>query len=138
MRIKSYHDKEIRGIRLLEDDRVWIELGDAGRICAVIEVFGLEKLRINNLQEGNIVARVIVHGSTDALSSPKKIENLVNYLFGFRSDPNSSRNEKEFVRSVLHRVELGELFILEIEPSYGCHFLALWKAIEERPINTAN
>jgi hypothetical protein len=77
MRIKSYHDKEIRGIRLLEDDRVWIELGDSGRICAVIEVFGLEKLRINNLQEGNIVARVIVHGSTDGLCPGKWCKSAV-------------------------------------------------------------
>lgn len=94
----------------------------------------LEKLRVTDFKEGNIINSV-------QIVRPEKTNNglgrsLLKYVYEL-DETNLTKNTKlsSFLDKKIKEYEEGSLLILEIEPSYGAYLVAIGKKIIEEEIS---
>ncbi|MGY2413083.1 hypothetical protein [Pseudomonas pergaminensis] len=129
----TFHDGKLVSIDVA-DDILAIEISTQEKTTK-IQVSGLQKLRINEFKEGNIIniAR-IVHAEKSAESEITG-RSLLKYVYEL-DDTNLMQNSKfsSFLDKKAKEFEEGSIVILEIEPSYGAYLVAVGRDILEEDI----
>jgi hypothetical protein len=126
----TYHDEKLVSIAVV-DNSLTIEISSKDKKVR-IKVTELEKLRITDFKEGNIInlAQVIHAGvSTDTESM---VRLLLKYAYEV-NDADLKRNAKlsSFLDNKIKEHQEGSIVILEIEPSYGAYLIAIGRQIVE-------
>jgi hypothetical protein len=111
----AFHDARLTGLVLLPKQR-WILLlaTEDGKDHSVV-LFGVERLRASDFREGNIILDLSVRGGGAVAKE--------EVLFTLGLD--DEKNHLKFVDSIMSRIGRGELFLLQVNPSYGCVFSCL-------------
>ncbi|MBS7690309.1 hypothetical protein I0E98_06655 [Pseudomonas lalucatii] len=92
----------------------------------------LEKLRVSDFKEGNIINSAHVFCGENGSFSEERYTSLVKYAYDI-SNTALSDNEKlsSFLIRKVKEIKEGSLLALEIEPSYGAYIVAIGKNISE-------
>lgn len=123
--IRSFHDQNLSAVSIC-DDTLKLEILGNEQEKTWIAVEGLEKLRISDMEEGNIIANLRIFSIDNYSVFAKKIAACVRYVYKL-DDARDIIDHKgnEHVKRQCSLIEHGELIVLEIEPSYGCYLVAL-------------
>lgn len=126
----TFHDGKLISIAVT-DDVLAIEVFAQDKITK-IQLSGLEKLRVTDFKEGNIINAVRVVRPKLPPSNDDVGKSLMKYAYEL-DDAVLERNEKFsfFLDKKLKEYEEGSVLILEIEPSYGAYLVAIGKKISE-------
>jgi ribosomal protein L21E len=131
----TFHDKQLVSIAVA-DDTLTIEILTQDRRTK-IRVVGLQKMRVTDFKEGNIINIVqAIHAqqSTESLSA---VRSLLQYAYEISDDElqQDTKLSCSFDKKI-EEYERGSLVILEIEPSYGAYLVAVGTDILEEEIHS--
>lgn len=125
----TYHDEKLISIAVA-DDSLAIEISAQNKKI-IIKVNELEKLRVTDFKDGNIinVAQVIYAGGA---GTEGMVRSLLKYAYEV-DDADLERNTElsSFLDKKLMDYENGLIVILELEPSYGAYLVAIGGSILE-------
>jgi len=130
----TFHDGKLISIAVT-DDILAIEVFAQDKITK-IQLSGLEKLRVTDFKEGNIINAMRVVRPKLSRSNEGVGKSLMKYAYEL-DDAALERNKKFsfFLDNKLKEYEEGSVLILEIEPSYGAYLVAIGKKISEEEIS---
>jgi hypothetical protein len=109
------HDGRLIGIAVLPDKRCVVILSDHAGSIYRMSLTGIVRLRADNFREGNIILDVTAE-------TGDRVEER-EILFALSVD--DADKHPDFVKSVLQRVRNRDLYLVHINPSYGCTFACL-------------
>lgn len=108
--IPNCHDARLVGVVALKNRQcMLLVLMEEGTLYQIV-LLGVERLRVDDFREGNIILDLTVE------SGPLVSKKEVLFALSLNGDATKS----EFVESVLNRIRKRELFLVQINPSYGC------------------
>jgi hypothetical protein len=119
----SFHDGSVDGI-LVSGKDAKVFLRDVSGSCFTMALSGVERLKVDDFREGNIILRLsmLAGGKCDA--------DLIRDLY----EPSEhDRGADEFLSRLQERVNNEKLVLVEITPSYGCSLLALCAEVRTAP-----
>lgn len=111
----SVHDAKLLGVMLLESNRVRALLGltDGSQVSLLFS--GVERLRMDDFRQGNIVLDVSV------LSGEAVSANDIAYAYGIDQEPQRTT----FLKKMLEEVRAKNLISVTLNPSFGAGFTCL-------------
>ncbi|GAO92195.1 hypothetical protein CFN58_06865 [Pseudomonas avellanae] len=126
----DFHDKNLTSIST--NNEVLVLGFSALEWDTRIILGGLEKLRVSDFKEGNIISSVRVIDSENFLLNKDHCEKLVRYAYDIDGS-GLINNEKLslFLKRKIEEVRDGYLIVLEVEPSFGAYVVAVAKSISE-------
>lgn len=126
----NFHDGNLISIST-KDDTLVLCVSALGEVKNII-INDLERLRVSDFKEGNIINSAHVFCGGNGSFNEDRYASLVKYVYDM-NDAALSNNEKlsSFLRRKVEEVKEGSLLVLEIEPSYGAYIVAIGKSISE-------
>lgn len=116
------HDGALLGIALPADGRVEIAVADASGKLFCISLTAVTIFHASDFWEGNIILDLTVMRGTQV--GPNELTEL------------RSRLRDEDIRRALESVARDSLFVVQLNTSYGCHFVAIAGEIHLQPMGT--
>ena len=114
MDIPDLHDGTITGLRLIEPTSLRVDVSDWRGNRYAITLTGLQRLKCLDFREGNIILDVDVYRGV--LPPESALREVLN-----RRNNETSEHMKNLSRSI----EVGDMTLLNITPSYGCEVIAI-------------
>ena len=126
----NFHDGNLISIST-KDDTLVLCVSALGGITNIV-INDLERLRVSDFKEGNIINSAHVFCGESESCDEGRYTSLVKYVYDM-SDTALKNNEKLslFLKRKIEEIKEGSLLILEIEPSYGGYIVAIGKTISE-------
>jgi hypothetical protein len=130
MLTRNFHDEKLMSISVFENSLA-IEVTLLGRMIK-ITVGGLEKLRVSDFKEGNIITAVRVNCSKTSGGNKEEVRSLLMYAYDL-DEAVLEKNVKlsGFLNNKIKQYEAGAILILELEPSYGAYLVAVGSEVSE-------
>jgi hypothetical protein len=122
--LPGFHDARLVGIALLPEKRCAVFLRRIDGVVERILLSGVERLRVDNLREGNIVLDVMARSRADVDADA---------VLGVLSVADLDTH-RTFVDKVIARIRTGELTLFQINPSYGGAFECLCAGWHVQPV----
>lgn len=126
----TFHDEKLISVAVT-DEALILEVSLKGKVLK-ITVSGLERLRVTDFKEGNIInsLQVICHDPRSA--SNHSVRSLLMYVYDL-DDASLERNSRltSFINEKLKAYEQGAIHVLELDPSYGAYLVAVGSEILE-------
>lgn len=119
----SFHDGMVDALDVSDDRCAEVILKQVTGARYRLKLNGLKHLRCDDFRRGNIIFDVSV------FSNRTPPQNYLSHLLG-----SESKREREYLNTIAKSVEIGELTLFSIVPSYGCELFALCKSVELREI----
>ncbi len=114
----NLHDGYLLGINLVSEDSLELTVAEVSGKKYRILLEGVVDLCAKDFREGNIILDVLVIPSKDV-----QLHHLSELAKG---KPNSEGFEKH-MRIILERIRRESLYVLELNPSYGCYLIVVAK-----------
>ncbi|SHN22474.1 hypothetical protein SAMN05216593_1158 [Pseudomonas asturiensis] len=115
------------------DDTLFMEVYADGKTTK-IKVSGLEKLRVTDFEEGNIINSLRVLSPNDDGAS-SEVMRLMKYAYALEdADFKLSPKYSSFLDKKLEAFRNGSVLVVELEPSYGAYAVAIGKEISEESL----
>lgn len=129
--MRSFHDHNVSAISI-RGSTLKLEISRNDQEHTYIEVDGLEKLRISDMEEGNVIANLRVFSVENYSMFERKIMACIRYVYRFDDEiENIDPKNEDYVVSQFSLVAHGKIIVLEIEPSYGCYLVAFGRSARE-------
>ncbi|MBK3453271.1 hypothetical protein [Pseudomonas sp. MF6754] len=126
----TFHDGRLISITAV-DDNLTLEILAQDKTTK-IKMSGLEKLRVTEFKEGNIISTLRVICPEDSSSKESTGKSLLKYAYELdEATLEHSEKFKSFLTNKLREHEKGSILILELEPSYGAYLVAIARTITE-------
>lgn len=130
MLTSTFHDGRLMSIAVT-DDTLTLEVLTQGKTIK-IQLCGLEKLRVSDFKEGNIINAVRIICPKRNSSSDGVGRSLIKFAYALGEEGLEDNSKfASFLDGKLEEYEGGSILILEIEPSYGAYLVAIGKEISE-------
>lgn len=126
MQQPQLHDGLLEGIIVKKNKSATLTLRDVTGVQYELELEAVEHLCANDFREGNIILDLTVQRGKDCDVS------LLRTLLGSKH----CETHPGFLVALLQRIETEDLALVSIDPSYGCSFLALCRAINWRVVKS--
>jgi hypothetical protein len=98
-----------------------------------LEFFGVQKLRVDQLLEGNIVSEALLYNKGSYASLFQQVQETVELLVAgealLPNSPGYSLSRKS-VEKIMLSIESGEQQCFCLVPSYGCNLVCLHRTME--------
>ncbi|KRP67975.1 hypothetical protein [Pseudomonas orientalis] len=130
----TFHDQKLVSIAVA-DDALTIEISTQDKTTK-IRVTGLQKIRVTDFKEGNIINIAQVIHAQHSTESVSAVKSLLQYVYEI-SDDELQQNTKlscSFDKKI-KEYEDGSIVIFEIEPSYGAYLVAVGTDILEEGVH---
>lgn len=118
MNFSRFHDGKLVAIKLISDTDCDLQILTQDGHLESIRLIGVVRLVIDEFREGNIINNITV--AQDVIRSQ-----VLDHLFNV----GDSIASHEAVGRFAHKIQSGELKLLEIDPSYGASVTCLCSAI---------
>lgn len=115
----SLHDGSFAGL-ILDEGKARILLADAEGQHFALHLRGVERLRAEDVREGNIVLDVVIR------RCDQSEQGAIAYLLGIEPVD----RDPEPVARWLSKAETEKMLIVELNPSHGCSLTALCRDVE--------
>jgi hypothetical protein len=126
----TFHDEKLISIAVA-DDVLAIEISTRDKKNK-IQVVGLQRLRVTDFKEGNIINVAQVICAEQSTESTSVIRSLLKYAYGLdNTDLQKNTKFSSFLNEKIKEYEEGVIVIFEIEPSYGAYLVAVGRDIIE-------
>lgn len=127
LRSPDLHDGYVVGLELLDKGMLRVRLRDVRDQSFNMILTGLRRLKCSEFLEGNIIFDVtIVCGIQPDM---RAIRSLMGELHPDVGSPHRE-NHALVLERCAREVAEGKTTIVTIEPSYGCHLIALCEAVQ--------
>lgn len=126
----TFHDERLISISVA-DDTLAMEVSEQDK-SVKIKISDLEKLRVTDFKEGNIINAIRTIKPDPSESSEVEIKSLL--MYAYELDDESLKMDAKlslFIDKKLKEHTNGSIIILEVEPSYGAYLVAIGKTISE-------
>jgi len=131
LRSPNFHDGYVKGVRLVGEKALNIDLETVEGLPHVMRCGGLQRFLCDGFAEGNIISHILVlRGVEPPLDSVRR---LCGELHPSVKDPHRARHEA-WIQGVIEKISTGAKTFVEIVPSYGAEILALCEAISIDPV----
>lgn len=126
----EFHDGNL--ISISTQDNVLTLYVSLNEKLTKITVKELERLRVSDFKEGNIINTVSVFCGTSKQCSDERCASLLKYVYDL-SDAILEKDKKlsPFLDKKIEAFKEQDILILEIEPSYGAYLVAIGKTLSE-------
>ncbi|MBC3955781.1 hypothetical protein [Pseudomonas triticifolii] len=129
----NFHDGKMMSIAVM-DDTLFMEVYADGKTTK-IKVSGLEKLRVTDFEEGNIINSLRVLSPNDHAGASSEVMRLMKYAYALEdADFKLSPKYSSFLDKKLEAFRNGSVLVVELEPSYGAYAVAIGKEISEESL----
>jgi len=127
--MRSFHDQNLTAVSLC-GDALRIQIAGNDGMITLLEIERLEKLRISDFEEGNVIANVRLFADENYSSCQKRVLACIRYVYKLDTEILNADAE-EFVQKQCELVARGKLVVMEVEPSYGCYLVAVGCNVNE-------
>ncbi|WP_449124941.1 hypothetical protein [Pseudomonas viridiflava] len=126
----TFHDGELKSISVA-DDKLCMDIYADGKTTR-IKLSGLEKLRITDFKEGNIISFLRVLSQDNSPSNRSEVMLLMKYAYTLNdTDLELTPKYSSFLDRKIKEYQDGSLLVMELEPSYGAYAVAIAKELSE-------
>jgi hypothetical protein len=130
----TFHDGRLVSITAT-DDKLTLDIFAHNKKTKVT-LSGLERLRVTEFKEGNIISALRVICPDPPSSKESVGKSLMKYVYELDdSTLEHSEKFKYFLTNKLREYEEGSIIILELEPSYGAYLVAIGRNITEENVS---
>ncbi|KMQ52289.1 hypothetical protein CHISP_0556 [Chitinispirillum alkaliphilum] len=116
----SFHDCYFIGFLLQNETTAKLFIKDLNGDNFEIHLLDIEKIRIDNFREGNII--LSISSGNEILADDPLIDRLLEI-------ETEEMRGKEYYKTLISKLKSGDLIAFTIDPSYGAKVLALCKNI---------
>jgi hypothetical protein len=113
--LSKFHDCGLSGVMLLPGGGCALYISGLDAKESIVTLTGVVCLRVDNFLEGNIILDVVVQ------SGPNVRE--ADVLFALSINEKSKHGD--FVGVTMDRIRRNELYLVQVNPSYGCTLACL-------------
>ncbi|KIQ37342.1 MULTISPECIES: hypothetical protein [Pseudomonas syringae group] len=126
----TFHDGELKSISVA-DNKLCMDIYVDGKTTR-IKLGGLEKLRITDFKEGNIISFLRVLSQDNSPSNRSEVMLLMKYAYTLNdTDLELTPKYSSFLDRKIKEYQDGSLLVMELEPSYGAYAVAIAKDLSE-------
>lgn len=120
----NFHDAEIVGINIGDNDNVTINIFTCSDVKNVIELCGVKYLKCNDFRQGNVVCEILIQFGEVFESRD------LNFLLDIDQESKS-----DYLNKVKDDVLNGRSKVFKVNPTYGCAIVGLVNDIKILEIN---
>lgn len=130
MQLSQVHDGRVVSV-VLKNNELTLKI-ESDSATKIIVVRSLQKLKMDNFLEGNIVNSVFVYSGADCNRDVDQLQKSLAYLYEVTSKSIDNKPSlQSFLNQQFEKLVDGDLVMIEVEPSYGCYLVALGEGLVE-------
>lgn len=116
----NVHDGYVRGIAISNKNEIVALLDSLEGPSYELIMHDIVAFKADDFREGNIILDITI--TTRRLISVAELSHLI--------DVDNYENRKNYIDSIIAKINEGALYFIELNPSYGCFFSCLCKSYE--------